>query len=226
MASLTEDNTAIALIAQLIQLLGSSWIKEIVKKAWNLLRSLLLRSKYEGMYEVMDYETNLELCDPEGKEAVVKKKEKVRYLQNNVIAFQDQAWGDGKILLNYHCSPGTPVDRYRWGYKHHILISLGQVKSRGDIDEFQISWGIRRGFLSPTGFWGTEISHQTKRVAVRVIFPKHRVPKTALVLEKNRQKTVDLGKDSFKRLRGGNWEIFWEKYAPRLYEQYILKWEW
>jgi hypothetical protein len=94
------------------------------------------------------------------------------------------------------------------------------------MDEFKITWGVRRGFLSPTSFWGTEISHRTTRVVVHVIVPKTRQPKSALVLEKNRQKTTVLGKSAVKRLRGGNSEIFWEKNAPRLYEQYILKWEW
>lgn len=220
------DNPILVFLTQLVKLLENSWVKQAVKKGWSLFQKLLSRSADQGMYEVLDYETTLELCDPEGKEARVTKKEKVRYLQNNVIAFQDQAWGDGKILLNYRCSPGTPVDRYRWGYKHHILISLGQVKSRGDIDEFQITWGIRGGFLSPIGFWGTEISHQTKRMTVHILFPQNRPPKRALLLEKNRQKTISLGKESIKRLRGGNLAIFWEKKAPRLYEQYILKWEW
>lgn len=226
MAILTDENTIFALMTQLAKLLESSWLKESIKKVWNFLRGWLKRPKYAGMYEVLDYETTLELCDLEGKVAAVRKKEKVRYLQNNVIAFQDQAWGDGKILLDYHCSPGKPVDRYRWGHKHHILISLGQVKSRGDKDEFQISWRIRRGFQSPTGFWATEISHPTKHIAVHIVFPKARPPKTALVLEKNRQKTEVLQKESFKRLREGNLSIFWEKNAPKLYEQYILKWEW
>jgi len=30
----------------------------------------------------------------------------VRYLQDNVIAYRDQAWGDGEILVDYRCTPG------------------------------------------------------------------------------------------------------------------------
>lgn len=225
MANFTEESVAITLLTQLIKLLDAAWLKEATKKVWNLLQKLLLRTKYEGMYEVQNYKTTLELCDPKGQQAKVSKKEKVRYLQNNVIAFQDQAWGDGKILLNYRCSPGTPVDRYRWGYKDHILISLGQVKSRGDTDEFNISWGIRNGFLAPSGFWGTEISHQTRRVAVHIVFPKNRPPTAAYMLEKNRQKTTPLN-GNIKHLSGGNSAIVWEKHAPKIYEQYILKWDW
>jgi hypothetical protein len=49
--------------------------------------------------------------------------QRVCYLQDSVIAYQDQAWGAGEILLNHRCTPGTPVDRYRSGYKTYILIS-------------------------------------------------------------------------------------------------------
>ena len=88
--------------------------------------------------------------DQEGKSATFKKREKVRYLQDNTIAYQDQAWGDGEILVDYRCSPGTPVDRYRSGYKTYILISRREVKNKGNVDEFNVEWGIRQGFLRHT----------------------------------------------------------------------------
>ena len=78
-----------------------------------------------GMYEVLEYESTLELKDRGGKRATFKKQEKVRYLQDNIIAYQDQAWGDGEILVNYRCTPDTPVDRYRSGCKTYIPSRLG-----------------------------------------------------------------------------------------------------
>ena len=223
---MSEENLSITIISQIFKLLDSSWVKGILEKTWTLIKGYFKRPRNQGMYEVIDYQTTLDLIDSVGESAKVYKLEKVRYLQDNIIAFQDQAWGDGKILVNYQCYPGMPVDRYRWGYKHHVLISLRQVKSRGDIDDFKISWEIIRGFLSTTGFWGTEISHNTKHMAIHIIFPLKRPPKSAWILEKNRQKTFKLGAGAIRTLRGGNQEIFWEKKAPRLFEQYILKWEW
>ena len=113
-------------ITRIFRLLGLTWIVrigELIKIARKLLRGL----SQEGIYEVLDYETTLELMDRRGERAFVKKREKVRFLQNNIYAFQDQAWGDGKILIDYCCSPGTPVDCYRVGYKNIILISLRDV---------------------------------------------------------------------------------------------------
>lgn len=110
---------------------------EIAGEIWKIGRKVMRGFSNEGMYEVLDYESTLELKDKRGENAIVRKREKVRYLQDNIIAYQDQAWGDGEILLNYRCSPGTPVDRYRPGHKTYILISLHDVKNRGDIDEFK-----------------------------------------------------------------------------------------
>ncbi|MGD8968956.1 MAG: hypothetical protein PVI07_15730, partial [Anaerolineae bacterium] len=77
-----------------------------------------------------------------------------------MIAYQDQAWGDGEILLNYRCTPGTPVDRYRSGYKTTILISRREVKDKGDVNELNIEWGIRRGFLRQAEQGETHVTHR------------------------------------------------------------------
>ena len=50
-----------------------------------------LRKKESGIYEVLDYNSTLELIDPYGETAIFKRKQQVKFLQNNVIAFQDHA---------------------------------------------------------------------------------------------------------------------------------------
>ena len=178
-----------------------------------------------GIFEVLEYESTLEFHDPKGELASFRKRQKVRYLQDNIIAYQDQAWGDGKILLRYRCSPGKAVDRYRLGHKTHILISLREVKNKGDIDEFNIQWGIRNGFTQPTEQWETEISHPTRSLKIRFIFPKDRHPNRVVLIEGDRQKTLVLGGVS-RPLPDGRWHVVWENENPRLHERYILKWRW
>ena len=199
---------------------------EILGELWKFGRKVMRGLSNEGMYEVLEYESTLELKDKRGEKAKVKKREKVRYLQDHIIAYQDQAWGDGEILINYRCTPGTRVDRYRSGYKTHILISLREVKNKGDIDDFNIEWGIRKGFLVPTGFWATEISHRTKHIKVRVIFPKTRPPMRVSILEKNRNRSRVLSENAKVRLPDGRWSVTWERSQPRMYEHYILNWKW
>jgi len=114
-------------------------ILPILGDIYGLGKTCLQRFAKQGMYEVLRYETTLELLDVKGKESIFTKKEEVKFLQNNIIAFQDQAWGSGKILLDYQCSPGIPVDFYQFAHKTYILISLRSVVKKGDITKLEFN---------------------------------------------------------------------------------------
>lgn len=202
-----------------------SWF-EIIGKMWNIGRRLIRGLASEGIYEVLDYECGIELMDKEGTKAKIHKRENIRYLQDYITSFQDQAWGNGEFLLNYKCSPGIPVDQYQLGHNTYKLISLREFRNKGEIDEFNIEWEMRNGFLKPTGFWGTAINHRTKRIKIVVVFPIDRPPLRISLFEKNLQRTHLLTKDIQKKLPDGRQAIIWEKANPRLYEDYILSWEW
>jgi len=199
---------------------------ELIGKIWKIGRKVIRGLSQEGIYEVLDYECEVELRDKNGKLAVIKKRERLRYLQDYITSYLDQTWGDGEILQGYRCSPGTPVDEFRLGHKTYKLISLREFRNRGDIDEFNIEWKMRNGFLKSTGFWGTAINHRTKKITVKVIFPKNKPPLQASIIESNLQRRRILGKDAQKLLPTGKSMIIWEKENPRLYENYVLRWEW
>ncbi len=179
-----------------------------------------------GTYEVLDYETKLELLDPQGKVAVYIKHQKVQFLQDNVIAFQDQAWGDGEIFSDYKCSPGYPVDTYRDGNKYRVLISLRETKNRGDIEDFHIERTIKDGFVRPVEDYQVDIDHSTRRLSLTVVFPKDRTPKQVKVIEQKSQQTKEMSADSLQQLPDGRWQIAWEPERARLHEVYIVRWEW
>jgi hypothetical protein len=198
----------------------------VVLKILQELAGRFFQSEVSGLYEVLEYESTLELKDAQGKRAVFSKRQKVRYLQDSIIAYQDQAWGDGEILLGYHCSPGVPVDRYRLGHKTIILISLRQVKPSNSQDEFYIQWGIRNGFLKPEEQWETEISHSTRRLKMTLIFPKGRGPEQLSIIEASTQLSRPLMADGLREMPDGRWQASWEVLKPKQYERYILKWAW
>ncbi|MCB9112234.1 MAG: hypothetical protein H6634_13405 [Anaerolineales bacterium] len=205
--------------------LGLPWI-EIIAEAWKFGRKVLRGLTDEGVYEVIEYDSTLELHDSHGKEATFTKRKKIRYLQNDIIAYQDYGWGDGEQFVDYQAKPGVPVDRYKIGYKTYILISLRDVKNRGDTDEFNIQWKIKNGFLKPDGFWETDVSSRTRRLRMSVVFPKGRPPRNVRLVENNIRKTTNLGSDTVQRTANGHWKITWEKYKPRLFEHYIIRWDW
>jgi len=205
--------------------LGLPWF-EVFGEIWKQGSKLFRGQANEGMYEVLEYESTLELVDRLGKKALVKKREKVKYLQDNIIAYQDQAWGDGKILIDYQCKPGKPVDQYTPGKRTFILISLQEVKQKGDTDEFNIQWGMRNAFTRSKEQWETEIRHKTKNLRINLLFPKDGKPRKISVEEGIQQRTQTLDQKTILNLPNGRWLVRWEKSKPKLYERYILKWEW
>jgi hypothetical protein len=208
-----------------IKLLDLPWVEIL---GWLLRYGLIVVRGLanEGVYEVLDYESTLEIHNINGNKATFRKRKQIRYLQNNIIAYQDYGWGDGEILLNYRNSRGKAVDLYRSGYKTYILLSLREVKNRGDVDEFNIQWDIQKGFLTEDGYWATDISNRTRRIKVNVIFPKSRPPQKLAIEESNRKSTRVLGPEVKKQLPDGRWRVTWEKKNPKIYEIYILRWVW
>jgi len=146
----------------------------------------------QGMYEVLNFEYSLELLDIEGREAVIRKREVVRFLQDNIIAYQDQAWGDGDIFAEYKCSPGIPVDSYLEGNRYRVLISLRETKNCGDVEEFHIERHIHGGFAKAQSYFQNKIDHCTRRISIGVVFPKERPPRQAVLIEHNANRTTSI----------------------------------
>ena len=220
-----HDQRPIGLVRIASAVLNSDLV-DLVSSVWQLGRRIVTSKVHEGLYEVLAFESRLELLDIQGKKAVLTKREKVRFLQDNIIAYQDQAWGDGEIFADYKCSPGVAVDRYREGHRYRVLISLRQAKSRGDIQEFHIVRTIKNGFTKHTEDFQTEVDHTTHSLSMSVVFPRRRPPKQAELIEQNATRTTPLGPQYRLTLPDGRQQIRWHTKKPELFEAYILRWEW
>jgi hypothetical protein len=178
------------------------------------------------MYQILDYDSTLELLDATGKTAVFKRRQRVKFLQDHIIAFQDYAWGDGDIFAEYNCSPGYEVDRYREGDQWNILISLRETKSAGDIIDFHTERKIKDGFLKEEEWWQVVIRHQTKQFKLAIIFPRKRRCKQASLLHRDRHRTTPLGPEHFTDLPDGRQVLTWETRKLNRFDTYIVKWVW
>ena len=197
------------------------WVKVAQK-----LHNAWMRNRLQGIYEVESHATTLELTDPQGEVAVVDRVETVRFLQDNVTAFTDFAWGDGDSLAEYRCSPGVPVDIYQDGSRQAILISLRETKSRGDVLTFRIHREIAGGFSTSNECWETDIYHRMRALSVKILFPCGRRCQRATVTQRSTSKTVVLGPKHFLFLEDGRQQLTWTLANPRLNERYSLKWNW
>lgn len=210
----------------LLKSLLNADVLERLVKLWQWVEQATRGHGRTGMYEVLDYSVRLELLDGKGQQAVLHKRQKVRFLQDNIIAYQDKAWGDGEIFADYSCSPGIPVDRYQEGHRYRVLISLRETKKRGDVEEFLIERTIRCGFMRAVEDLQIEIDHHTDQLSISVVFPRSRLPKRATLIEQNTTHAMRLGPAHRLTLPDGRQEVRWQTGKPRLFEAYILRWEW
>jgi hypothetical protein len=201
------------------------WI-QLVLEIYRNFRQLLRRYFPSGLYEMLEYDSTLELVDPKGETALFKKRQRVRFLQDNVIAFQDYAWGDGNVLEGYRCSPGAKVDQYKEADRWNVLISLRETKSRGDVEDFYIERKIKGGFTKKEEWWQIQMRYQTRFLQVSIVFPKKRHCKRAVLVERNRNRTSPMVPAAFSELPDGRQVLTWGRKSPRRFETYTIKWRW
>ena len=179
-----------------------------------------------GVFEILEYDAAFTILDGHGKQAVLQKRLKVRFLQESVMAFQDYAWGDGSHFMDYRCSPGKMVDRWREGDRWNILISLQETKSKGDVETFHIEHKIHDAFTQGSEWCQVESRHRTKRLKLSVTFPKDRHCTAAQILVRSQHKTIELGPDHFDLLPDGRQLVTWETKNIKTFEVFTLKWNW
>lgn len=180
----------------------------------------------EGLYEILKYETKLELLDVQGHTAQLSKYQRIKFLQDHVIAFEDYAWGEGNVLADYKCSPGFEADRYLEGGRWNILISLRETKQRGDVQDFYIERKLVNTFTKKDEWWQIEMQHRARMAKLSIVFPKKRHCTHAVVMERTRNRTIPLNAQNFTLLEDGRQLLTWENIEPRPFETYTIKWTW
>jgi hypothetical protein len=193
---------------------------------WEFLDELRSKVSYHGMYEILEYEATLELMDEKGEAASLTRHQVIRFLQDNVVAIHDHAWGEGEIFAEYHCQPGVPVDIYKDGSRYNILISLRETKNRGDVIDLWIERVIKDGFLADEEWLETEVDHLTEHVKLAVIFPHDRPCRRATITQRSTNETVALDGQHFSTMSDGRQRVSWQNKRPKLHDLYTLKWQW
>jgi hypothetical protein len=182
--------------------------------------------RLHGIYEVLDQSRTVTLHDPKGRVASVDTTQRVRFRQNHIAGLLDHVWGDGHILQEYRCSPGVPVDRYKEGTRHVVLISLREHKNRGDELIFTTHRQVIGGFTRASECWETEVYNRTRRLGVCILFPRQRRCRRATIVMKSTGQTVALGPSCRRFLPDGRQELVWACNEPKLQDRYLLSWEW
>lgn len=212
-------------LRKLVAYLSQDWLIALLD-LYQFVCHFFAQRQLSGIYEILAYDSALELLDAKGRVAVFKRHQKVKFLQNHITVFQDHAWGDGNIFADYKCSPGLVVDRYQEGDRWNILISLRETKSKGDITDFYIERTVKNGFTNDEEWWQVEVWDKTDRLLLSLIFPATRHCQRAVLQTRGGNKTVVLDHQHFHRLPDGRQLIQWEANNLSPAEVYTLRWQW
>lgn len=224
MPSQDEQPQIPSFLHRLLNNLSLGWLSLAFDVALHLRKYICANPS--GAYEILDYEAVVELVDTKGKLALFKKRQRVKFLQNSIIAFEDYAWGDGDILADYKCTPGVVVDKYKEGERWNILISLRDTKSVGDVEQFHIQRTVKGTYIKDEEWLQTEIRRHTQRLKMSVIFPQKRACKHAVLVQRSANRSTELGPEHFDTLPDGRQMVSWETAHAKGYEIYTLKWHW
>ena len=219
----SAQSSSKTILRTLLAYVSQDWLT-FLPDLLTLLRRWLKRQTHDGMYDILDYDATLELVDPKGKTAIFKRRQRVKFLQDHIIAFQDYAWGEGDIFEDYQVSPGQIVDRYQEGDQWNILISLRQTKSAGEIIDVFTERTIKRGFTKAKEWWQVEVRHHTRHFKLAIIFPHQRPCRQAMLRHRHRQTTFE--PKHFTALPDGRQVLTWETNSLKRFETYNLTWRW
>jgi len=199
---------------------------KLLLDAWDVLSRWWAERRYRGMYEILDYDATLELLDRSGAEATFMRREVIHFLQDNIVAIHDHAWGDGQIFAGYRCQPGVPVDFYADGSKHNVLISLRETKNAGDVIELWIERRVKDGFMDAEEWLETEVDHLMKKLRLSIIFPQTRPCRRATLSRRSSPEVIALAQNHLALLPDGRQKLTWCTGTPKLHERYTIKWVW
>jgi hypothetical protein len=187
--------------------------------------ALILRDRFGGLYETLSDESDWDIRDKTGADAVLIKRRRLHFLQDGVFAIRDFAWGAGDVLADYQCSPGKVVDKYSAAGKHNIVISLREVKKRGDTEDYVITRRMKDMFPDDSEWVATEVTQPTQMMAISVRFPADRPPTGAWLKQNSdpdhRRSTLPIEGNPDGRQR-----ISVRVDKPKLRETYTIWWEW
>jgi hypothetical protein len=125
-------------------------------------------------YEILDYQATLVLVDPQGRQAIFRRTQQIRFLQDGVSAILDHLWGDGVTVSRYRNTAGPIGESFKDAGVRHLVIDLERPMGRGETLGFEVERTAMAGFTRPDEWLETTFDHAISQFGQQVIFPNWR----------------------------------------------------
>jgi hypothetical protein len=175
-------------------------------------------------YENLLIELVLDIRDRRGMRAVLERRQRVRFLAEEVDVVRELAWGDGEPFAHYRVRGATRLMVRPEGPKRAVLLGLQRRPTKDERVTLSSRRLIRGGFLEAREYWEVWFERPTRRVALTVIFPNRRPPHAVELvtlprLAPPRRVPVRFAAD-------GRAFVRWSETRLDLERTYSLRWSW
>ena len=175
------------------------------------------------LYEIKDYQAGLEVLDAKGKRAIYTKRERLRFLRNDVTSLYDYGWGTGEAFASHRVHPGRIVERQKIGSRHRSLVVLPQPKHAGDEMTLSVRRLWKNTLTGHNGWLEMEVYHPTRRARLSVTLPRSRPVRSARLVETRRRSSLPLQATT---ISDGRQRLQWSTTALQVGDRYTLEWDW
>lgn len=207
---------AVALLRVLVPLL---------KSFVSLVSGLLVSSWRTGpwSYENLLLDLRLDLHDPSGQSAFIKRKQRVRFLTDEAGVLACPMWGDGVQLKRLELKGAKRLGLRPDGPRQDLLLGLAHPAKRYASALVTARESLDHAFLRNQEYFEATVERPTQSLRLEVVFPKERPPTSArLVSDSGANEEVlpiRLGRDARAK-------ISWRLTQPQIRSVYSVRWSW
>lgn len=212
----TSLDWALRILLQLLTWLGPT--------AQKYIDSLVQRlTKRPDDFEILDMKMALDVVDARGRKAIYTKRERIRFLRDNITSIYDYGWGTGNTYASHRVKPGRVVERRRLGSRYRSLVILPEPQNKGD----EMTLTVRRlwkGTLKGRPNWlEAEVHHKMQHLELVVMLPRGRRMQSARLLDRKGPVKPD---PRVNVTAQGRHRVQARITKPVLGNCYTLEWDW
>ncbi len=200
---------------------GIGILERILSSRTRLMK--LLRRHSRLAYENIFLDEELDLQDPRGERAVLYRRQRVKLLTSEPAIIRDLCWGEGNPLAHFRAQGASKLAVRREGSKSVILLALNRRGGPGETRVLRSRRLIRDEFSDPRGYFELLVERPTKRISLKVIFPKSRPPRET---EATSTPSRPHAQPVRHWLPDGRIALHWSQQNPVPFTQYSLRWSW
>ncbi len=122
-------------------------------------------------YETIKFTGRLNFLDSDRTVAVFSRRQRVRFLEDDVGVLFDRIWGEG-VLVGSYLAPGLKMmEPIRTPSGYALPLGLPRLFRKGETFEIVSHRRIVGAFSEKSGYWDTSMSKPTELIQITVVTP-------------------------------------------------------